>query len=263
MNAAELKKLLSQAKSEIKTSAKTIKPQPGQNRYVLLPAQAGGDYMAGFYHGFGQHYVKNAAGEVQAVAVCQNATFGKPCTVCDGLAHAIAHTTDENTLKMLQEANSGKRFLVNVLALDSDSPAEPQLLELSGTAFNGILTNVEEWGEEIFKMGESRILVITREGKGLNTKYAVTVSSKSVTVPAGVYAKVQDIKAYVSRENDEGRNKALSAMRGIAGGLPAPAAAPAARERAASRVADDSGKAATADDIGLDAELDALLADAQ
>ena len=92
MDTAKLMALMKAKKQALKQKAKTLKPNPGANRYILLPGWRKGE-EAVFWHDFGQHHVKNAAGEIQAVYVCADKTFGNPCPICDALGKASRMTS--------------------------------------------------------------------------------------------------------------------------------------------------------------------------
>lgn len=216
MDTAKLMEMMKQKKAALKTKDKTIKPQPGTNRYVLLPGwRKGEEYV--WYHDFGQHYIKNAADEIQAVYPCNEAIFGKPCPVCEGLNRAQHAAADDETVELLKKAKSSRRHLVNVLALDSEDPNQPQILELTTTTFTQLLEAVEEWAATVFDPEEPQVFTITREGKGLNTKYSVQVSPKRHVMPKGVNAKIANLDEYVLQESDEQKRKALSAIASVAG----------------------------------------------
>ncbi len=135
MSTTALMELLQKRKAET-GGQKTIKPKAGRNRYRILPGWRGnGDPL--FYHDFGQHFIKDAAGQVKAVYICTDRTFGRPCEVCDAVAQAIAMTTDDVTKKRIEESKASGRVLLNVLELEGGNPTVPQILEVPPTVFNG------------------------------------------------------------------------------------------------------------------------------
>lgn len=262
-------KLLAATRSKqdaIKQRAKTIKPNPGNNRYVLLPGWRKGEEHT-FYHDFGQHFIKNEADEIQAIYPCLDKTYGRPCPVCQGLAHAIKQAPDEATAEVLKKAASSGSYLLNVLALDGDQAGTPQILEVRKTVFGQILSLMEDWGTAIFDGSEAQIITISREGKGINTKYQVAVSAKKHTMPSGVYSQLNDLDDYVRQENEEQERRAIAAINGVAGLISStPKTSPTAMlgtsstssekvlEAQATAVATPSSAQAA-----LDAELDDLL----
>lgn len=216
MDTSKLMEMLKQKKAALKTKDKTLKPQPGTNRYILLPGWRKGEEHV-WYHDFGQHFIKNAADEIQAVYPCNEAIYGKPCPVCEGLNRAQHAAADDETIELLKKAKSSRRHLINVLALDSEDPTNPQILELTTTAFGQLIEAVEEWAATMFDTDEAQIFTVTREGKGLNTKYSVQVSPKRQAVPKAALAKLPNLDEYVQQESDEQKRKALSAIGAVAG----------------------------------------------
>lgn len=263
MDTTKLLELMKQKKAALKQKDKTIKPQPGSNRYVLLPGWRKGEEHV-WYHDFGQHYIKNAADEIQAVYPCNEAIYGKPCPICDSLNRATHAAGDDETVELLKKAKAGRSYLLNVLALDSEDPNTPQILEVRSTVFGQLVDAVEEWAGSIFDPEGAQIIVVNREGKGLNTKYAVQVTPKKQAVNKSVYAKLHNLDEYVMQESDEQKRKAISAINNVAGilgsdrpttGRPALAMASEVVEEA--RPATKSAKPTPA----LEEELDDLLGD--
>lgn len=269
MDATKLMELMKNKKQALKQKAKTLKPNPGANRYILLPGWRKGEEHI-WFHDFGQHYVKNAAGEIQAVYVCADKTYGNPCPICEGLSKAIKMTSDDETVALLKEAASGQSYLMNVLALDADDNATPQILEVRKSVFGQFVDLIEEWGAAMFDPEAPQIVTVNREGKGLNTKYTVQISPKKHTLPKGVMSKLNNLDDYVRQENEEQQRRALGAINAVAGMLPPAKDEPAT---STSALADDSDaelrdletkrEAAvskpSAADIALDDELDDLL----
>lgn len=269
MDANKLMELIKNKKQALKQKAKTIKPNPGSNRYVLLPGWRKGEEHV-MYHDFGQHYIKNSAGEIQAVYPCADKTYGNPCPICEGLSRAIKMATDDETVNLLKEASSKQSYLFNVLALDAEDDTTPQILELGKNAFSQMLDLFDEWGAAILDSETPQIIVINRDGKGLNTKYSVQVSPKKHTLPKGVLAKLNNLDDYVRQENEEQQRRALNAISSVAGLLPAAdkprtAAATIDRDdedlRRVEQRRDAEVTKTVPNDIALDNELDDLLGD--
>lgn len=260
MDASKLMGLMKDKKAAMAKRDRTVKPHDGKNRIVLLPGwEAGNEHV--YFHDFGQHYIKNAAGEIQAVYPCADSTYGQPCAVCAALSDATRNAPDDATISLLGEAKASRRVLLNVLVLDGDKPNEPVIYEVAPTVFGAIVDLIEEWGIEAFK----REIVIERSGKGLNTKYTAQISPKTVEVAPATLAKIHNLAEYVKQESEEQQRRAISAIGAVSGRLPAPtgghaaltsrpssATAGDAIEGAASRVASAEGAAAGAGYTDLD-----------
>jgi hypothetical protein len=267
MDINKLMQAMKDKKSALKQKAKTLKPAPGDSRYVLLPGWAKGSEHI-WWHDFGQHYIKNAAGEIQAVYPCLDKTYGHQCPVCDGLAKAM-HSVDDETKALLKEAASGQSYLFNVLALDTSEADTPQILEVRKSVYTQIVDLMEDWGAAMFDPVEPMILVIKRDGKGLGTKYSVQISAKKHVLPKGVMAKINNLDDYVKQESEEQQRRALTAINSVAGLLPPPPSADRPKTPADAAADDDLAHARraaaaakpVAADVALDDELDDLLGD--
>jgi hypothetical protein len=223
-----LLELLKKKKQDIAASkrAKTAKFVDGRSRWRILPSWRGAGQQ--FWHDFGQHFVKNSAGEIQAIYVCSEKTFGKPCEVCSVVAQSIKAATDDSTLQLLQDAKSGARVLVNALQIDGPNPGEVQILEMPPSVFGMFVELAEEFeaaGQSILDANAGKDIIVGRTGKGKNTKYTLTPAAVSQPVPAGALDKLHDLDAYVASESSEAEARALTSVRSIAGLLPAPAGA--------------------------------------
>ena len=257
MDASKLMGLMKDKKAAMTKRDRTVKPHDGKNRIVLLPGwEAGNEHV--YFHDFGQHYIKNAAGEIQAVYPCADSTYGQPCAVCAALSDATRNAPDDATISLLGEAKASRRVLLNVLVLDGDKPNEPVIYEVAPTVFGAIVDLIEEWGIEAFK----REIVIERSGKGLNTKYTAQISPKTVEVAPATLAKIHNLAEYVKQESEEQQRRAIGAIGAISGHLPAPTTTHAALtsgpststageaiEGAASRVASAEAGAGASTDL--------------
>lgn len=230
---------------------KTIKPQNGRGLYRVLPSWRGAGQQ--FWHDFGQHFIKDSAGNIMAIYVDTEKTFGRPSELNALIGQAIKSTTDDATMNLLKEARSSGSVLLNVLHVDGDKPNEVQILEIRPSVFEQIVNIAQEYeeaGESIFDVTAGRELIINREGTGLKTKYSVQVAAKNKgSVPADVLKNLHDLDAYVQQENAEGQFRALNAIKSIAGLLPAPTAGGASGIPTAGRLpAPAAGAAAIEED---------------
>jgi hypothetical protein len=262
---------------------KTLKPKDGRNRYRILPSwrlKLEGGALTGdptFYHDFGQHFIKDEAGDMKAVYICTDKTFGKPCGVCATIDAAIRSTSDDAMVKLMKEAKAAGRILLNVLEVDGENPNDPGILELAPTAFNEVLNIFAEWGD-ITDLAEGKDIIVERSGKGIGTRYSVQIASKSKPVTTDTWKKVANLDEYVAQESEEQAARAITNVKSVAGLLPSEhvprAAAPKAKPAPALTHDDEhdatddipmttSEAAAVVEEVTStgDADLDALLAD--
>jgi hypothetical protein len=208
---------------------KTIKPSINRNRYRVLPSwrvianaptmlsdEEKALWAEQFYADFGQHFIKDAAGQVKAVYVCVDKTFGRTCQICDELARGIENSVDDIQKKRLEDAKASARVLLNVLHLDGPTPNEVQVLELAPSAFfgkkgvGGVFSLFKDWpnmtglkampGRELVPSEEKRQLfgidpdtvygpadiIVDKAGTGLETVYGVSAVPASSTVTRSI-----------------------------------------------------------------------------
>ena len=222
MDMNKLMERMKQQKQALARKGKTIKPKPGKNRFILLPGWRKGEEHV-LDHKFGQHFIKNEAGEIQAVYPCLDATYGRPCPLCAALASAARVTTDPVAAKQLEEASCGAKkakFLMNVIALDHDDPVNPQILELGSQATEQIQDIGISWATTVFDPENPQLIQIERSGTGLNTKYSVQILPDRVKMPSGALTKLHNLDEYVAQENEDNARRAIGAINNVAGILP-------------------------------------------
>jgi hypothetical protein len=223
MSTEALLKLIADRKAAT-SRLKTMKPNPGRNRYRILPGwRKSGDPQ--FYHDFGQHFIKNAAGEFKAVYICTDKTFGRPCAICDSVGQAIRNSKSDSEKKLFEEARSNGRVLVNALHIDGPTPNEVQILELAPSAFNGkkgvggIISLFTDWPDLLDPIKGSDI-IIERSGTGKETAYGVSAVPGKPLDPK-ILEKLQDLDKFVQQESEQAQVRALGVVATLSG-LPAP-----------------------------------------
>ena len=235
MSTSALMELLKSKKKQIAAGdrVKTVSIPDNTSRWRILPGWSAS--KPEFYHDFGRHFIKDSTGATKAVYMCVDKTYGKPCSVCVAVETAINHTDDPDMKKLLGNARSSHRILLNALHLNGPTPLEPVILEVPTTVFAQIINIAEEWeGKVISAEADGIDLVIERTGKALLTKYNVQPSPKSqVKVDKSVMSKITDLDAYVAQEDERQANRALTSIASIVGILPPQGASSAAVSRPA------------------------------
>lgn len=228
----DLMRLVAGKRAEIKARSGSFnnaaKIPLGKSRWRILPSWRG-DFIT-FSHDFGQHFVKDADGNVKAVLVCEHETFGGHCPHCDLVADAIRSCTDDNLVKIMREWKARKIYLVNALRMDgADADAsKPILLGMTTTAMDQYLQLMMERNNDdinILSLEEGRDVIISREGQGINTRYNVNDAAKSTKVDPSVMEKLINIDDWITTEKTRGQAKAaqLAATRAMLLGTSAPA----------------------------------------
>jgi hypothetical protein len=214
--AKDLMALLREKKNAMGRGNRTIRPSKDRNLYRILPNWLG-DAEAAFYHDFGQHFIKDAAGDLKAVYMCVDKTYGRPCDICDQISKGIMHSTDDAVIKALENGRSSGRILLNVLDLEGDNPGQPQVLEVGSSIFGSLLTLFDEWGTDLIDLEKGQNIVIHKAGSGLTTKYSVQIAAKSLPVKSDVMKKIVNLDDFVAQESEEVARRALGAVSGVAG----------------------------------------------
>jgi len=204
---------------------KTVKPQQGKSTWRILPGWRGGDDPT-FWHDFGMHFVHGTTpGEngstLRAVYICTAKTFGTPCPVCDAVSEGLRIAPNDAVVKALEGSKSSNSILVNALHRSGDDPETPVILEMRPSIFRRVLEITDDYGN-ITDPNSGFDMIITREGRGLNTQYSVTPALNSQPVPAAALQQLHNLDDYVKQEYDEGRMKALASVRESVGQLPSP-----------------------------------------
>lgn len=222
---ASLKEMVAAKKAQIaeqtgkRESAARLKP--GKNRIRILPSWRGRGELQ-FWHDFGQHFIRNAKGEMQAVYVCSEKTHSKPCSLCDSLRDAMNLADTDEQKDLIKSALANGRVLVNALFVEVDRNT-PVVLELSPTTFDKVLdiyqVNVDENDDNfniVTDLKNGVDLVITRTGTGKNTEYGVQPAMKgNLPVDESVLDKLHDLDKYVAQETELGLAKATAAARAL------------------------------------------------
>ena len=106
--AEKRRELARQTKQDIQMKSgrrgKTVKAPIGRSKWRILPSWKGvDDPSVGV--AFGRHFVVDMAGDLVAIHMCLDKTYGKRCPICDALKTAIK-TSNDKTQKILEEARS-------------------------------------------------------------------------------------------------------------------------------------------------------------
>ena len=220
--ASSLLAALQRKKQELEAKrgrAKTTKLDNGTSRWRILPHWAGKEEMPS--HDFGSHFIKNKAGEIVAVYICALRTFGRDCEICAQLNDALTAAGEDPELKkQLEGAKSAQRYLLNAVKFNPATKKhddQVSLLEVPAPVINGIIAVATQYAEsdeiDIFDLAAGVDLVITREGTGISTKYNVMAAPKASAISAEYMKKVHNLDEYVAQEHEEGKSRALAALR--------------------------------------------------
>lgn len=173
---------------------------------------------------WGQHFIKDVAGNLKSVYICTATMFDEPCPVCEAISAGAAATGNEELLAAYKEARSGRRKLVNALYLKGGKNANPEkdpvVLELPPKVWDMIMQTAEEYGEEgvdVFSTTEGINFIIEKSGSGLATTYKVTPAPKASKIDPEAVTKAKDLVAFARQDNIPERDKAVTSVRVIGG----------------------------------------------
>lgn len=213
----DLKELLAQKKKALKSKdAANIRAErfkDGQTTLVILPGWREGD--AQFWHDYGMHYAKDGAGNWQS-HICMDKTFEKECDICAAIGKSINMAGSDTAIEELKKVNASQRYLVNASVIKGGKPSEAVVFELPAGVFTQIIDVMEEWGDLIGE-AQARPVIVNREGSGLNTKYTVQPSPKTVALDESILSGRTDLDAVVSQHNPTKYKALIGAVGAIAG----------------------------------------------
>ena len=278
MNNERLLNLLNKKKAEKNRSQlKFVTPKKGTTHYVLLPGWNPLDRET-FWHDYGEHWCKDmtkvspkGTPSIAARVICNAKTHGTACPICNALREALdTCETDEQKKFLTSNFGSSKRFLMNVLALDSEEPDEPQILSIGTKAFDQLIELVAKWSTQMFDPNNAQKFSITRTGEGFDTNYIVSIDPSTYPLKDNVLTKLHDLDAICEPTDQAQLTKALQTFRPYGVSVPAlsaPASAPKAALSAPTtnvtppveEVVETKEVAKPTDTIGVGTDLDSLL----
>lgn len=232
-----------------RNDTKVVKLKEGKTRVRIL--QKPGDENFKFWHDLGVHWIKDDPnGKPLAVIGCSDACFEEPSQINTLIDKVIQSAPDDETVALAKSWRAKKSVLVQALIRSGDAKSEtPVVLELTRTTFDQVLSAYENFYEEnsasILDPNDGLDFVIERKGKGLDTEYLVTQTSKAVPVPKAALDAMIDLGDFIRKEyfrpGDEAKAiGAITRMTGVtvAGGLPAARATAGLLTGSGSRVVD-------------------------
>jgi hypothetical protein len=205
------------AKSKLKTNSNaepTTKPKSGKNRFRFLPHWS--DVNGDFAQGYGSHFIRNSAGEIKSVYVCDAATHERDCPVCDSLNQAMIHAQDDETKELIKGARASQRFLFNAIDMEGDTKT-PFILELSRTTYLSlieiILLEEDEQNPDfniLTDLKDGHDVYIVKSGVGLKTEYAVSIVTKSTSIDKSIMSKAYNLLEYTNQNQNGSISKSIS-----------------------------------------------------
>lgn len=213
MDASKLKSFISSQKAkqqQSKQQTKFLKLKNGESRFVILPGWRKEEPEV-FMHPYGAHWyvvpgaTSKSGGQMWGMYLCQEKTNEKPCPFCQTVREALTTiASDEEAREFRRKWMAQQTYLLNVLALDSETPDQPQVLQVCKTVFEQLTDIIAQWGLQVFDEKEPQIITIKRvQQGGMKVDYSVTVSPTKHRLPSGVLDNLIDLDAVCTGNNDD------------------------------------------------------------
>lgn len=207
---------------------RTYKLQNGKTAFRILPGKGS---LEDFYQEIGIHWIKDSKGKVITAVGDREICYGEPCPVRQAIEKYIdqaKESRDDDAVKHGRDMLAKSRFYVNAVIVKAPGEFEkdkPVMLDLPQTAFDSILSQIEDQLEEIegdidllkegpFALAKGLTFVIEKSGSGLETRYNAYIqpTSKPIAVPQSAYDSAVDLVAFKRSQFDERTRRALVAL---------------------------------------------------
>jgi hypothetical protein len=257
--------------------AKGLRPykwKSGKTKFRIVPAV---DPLADWDRRIGKTYLKGFDGTNLIAIGDREITFGETDRVREMLWDAYRQAPDEATKKHYKDMIASPRVIFNALILDDKdvNPTEPQLIEVSETAFDTILAQFEAYTDmdpeyDLAGKETGHVFTCEKTGSGMDTKYTFLATPMKAPLKAEIIAKAHDLDAFIQGQFEGLEQKAFEALArinstvGIQTTVPAgllTSSAPATTTPAASQ--NVSAAAVTTALEPEDAEYEAVVADVE
>lgn len=174
-----------------------------------------------FFHDFGQTWIKNMDGNVLAVVGDAKITYGQDDVVRNLVHRAMGEARTDAQREHYKEMLAKPRVLVNAQVLDDKNvdPNVAEIVEFSEAGFTAVLEQVALAGiaDEFLSPEEGFDLIVSKTGKGFQTKYTYTFARKSRKVPEAVLDTINDIDAFIRAKFAE-TERAVNALKSVTQG---------------------------------------------
>lgn len=202
-----------------------MKPKEGHNNYrVLVPTNDRIEKNNGqWWIDVGVHWIKASKnGKTLAVVGDPAITFGEPSRINSAIERAIATAPDSTCKKLYESWRARSSIWFNIINRDDNHKVE--ILELSKRIFAQVLDLIEMYDDrdqDITDPVNGVDIVITRVGKGIDTKNTVPVKtgiSKPATPDQMIecHDSISSVKRQYFNNKENAAFLAISNLSGIA-----------------------------------------------
>lgn len=217
---------------------KTYKFKVGTTMIRILPDTKSAEGDA--WREYGQHFIKDENDNLLAVIGDRSIVSGgtETCPVRDALLAAAKTAPKDLKDHIYKKVLAKMNNLMNIVVLgqvtkdkklvqDPEAPpSEVQLLSLSQNQLDDILSIFEIYidnDEDPFDLNNGITLMVERTGMtATDTRYKYNAYPKKMPISAEVFAKANDLDAWIASTFKEGAAKALAAVGQITGTIAGP-----------------------------------------
>jgi hypothetical protein len=230
--------------------SKGLKPykfKAGTTKFRILPAKTDDPTDPGkFERRYGQTYLKSFDNKNIGSIGDREITYGQADPIRDLLWAANREAGTKELKDHYYGMIAKPRIAFNALILtDSDQdPTTPVLVDVSESAFDGILAQAEVWadaqGKDIFSLADGHIFQVEKTGTGMDTSYTFTATPQPAPLNPAILEKLIDLDAWIQSKFEGAEQRCLEALQklnaaaglsfsppaGLLGSSAAPAAVP-------------------------------------
>jgi len=273
MSALTMRERIEQKRKQIAEQSargiRTYKFPQGKTYFRIVPAADGGD----FWRDFGIHYLKSHDGQQKAAIGDRYLTYGEDDTVRGLLDAAINNADNDDEKKFYRDMRASPRVVFQAVILgtvdpktkktvaDPNSPPDkPQLIEVSRTAFDEILSNFETYFDadedhDLSSLDRGHLFQVEKSGQGMQTEYKWNATPRPLPLKESIFEKTVDLDQWIKDLFHEKEQKALTLLQKI-GVAPASDGSGAAGRLTGPK---NSGDANTVTTVEEDDDLDSLV----
>lgn len=179
------------------------RPKEGKNNIRIMPQKEGKELF------WSEGYVHFSVGPKKNMVTCLE-TFGKPCPICEEV-EKLKNSGYKEDKQLAKDMKQTQRIYMNIIDRDSEDDEEQIQVMTCGTMIlSDILDMIcdPDWGN-ITDYTTGRDIVITRTGKGMQTKYSVlgkpkqTIASETLSEEE-IQKKLVDLDSiFIEKSYDE------------------------------------------------------------
>lgn len=202
--------------------SKGLKPykfKAGTTKFRILPAKTDDPSDPGrFDRRYGQTYLKSFDGKNIGSIGDREITYGQTDPIRDLLWAANREAGTKELKDHYYGMIARPRIVFNALILtDPDQDATtPVLIDVSESAFDGIIAQAEVWADstnkDIFSLADGHVFQVEKTGSGMDTSYTFTATPQAAPLNASILDKLIDMDAWITSKFEGAEQRCLEAL---------------------------------------------------